>query len=227
MFNIKVDRELLTYLSEKKMRVDELLVIMCFGLGKLEMLKVFLSGRTGDQCTAFMQALERKGLMAKIAPNVEDFDWDNYKVTEEGNVVYEDCLCSISERDIQEMEAMLISSPEVCIIATTEEEQLGTLVREFLALWPEGTRNVNGDKLKSNAIDVGKKMTSFVKKYKFSKETILRATESYLYRQRAQGYTYCSQAHYFISKENISKLASECEDAERNVGNTSTWENVM
>jgi len=211
MFNIKIDKELLTYLSEGKLRLDELLVVMAFGLGKLELLKVLLNGRTGDQCTAFMQAAERKGLVRRLSM-IENFDWDNYAMTEAGNVVYEDCLCNISERDIQAVEAQLVSNPPVCIQPTPAEDELGQTVREFLALWPEGVRNMNGDKIKSNPLDITKKMGQFIKKYKFDRQTIVSSTERYLARQRAQGYAYCNQAMYFIIKDGISKLASECEN---------------
>lgn len=217
MFNIKIDKNIMTYLGEKRLRVDELVVLMCFVLGKIDMVKALLVGRNGDQCTAFMQAMVRKGLMTMLAPEVEGFDWDNYKVTEEGNTVYEECICNVVEESMPVATHLL---PEVDM----DED---ALVTEFLALWPEGTRNANGDYLRTNAADIEKKLKAFVKKYKFSKETILRGTESYLSRQRAQGFAYCNQAHFFVSKDGISKLASECELAERNVGNTGTWENVM
>lgn len=223
MFNIKIDRELLAYLAEKRLRLDELLVVMCFGLGKMELLRVLLNDRTGDQCTAFMQAAERKGLVRRLS-DIENFDWDNYAITEVGNIVYEDCLCNISERDIQDVEARLVSNPPVCLTPTPAEDELGQTVREFLALWPEGVRNMNGDKIKSNPIDVTKKMGQFIKKYKFDRQTIVSSTERYLARQRAQGYTYCNQAMYFILKDGISKLASECENNDEPQGG---WDERM
>lgn len=215
---IKVDKNLLTYLGEKKMRLDEMFTLVCFGTNQLDLIKTFLYGRSGDQCTAFMQSMERKGLMRKLSPGVEDFDWDNYEVTEEGNTVYEDCEYAFREAEIY--------MPEFpAAIIEVEESEADTIAVAFLALWPENTRNTNGDKVKSTLIDVKKKMGQFLRKYRFDKDVILSATERYLSRQRAQGYAYCQQAMYFIMKDGTSKLATECEN--NNVENTSTWDNVM
>ena len=213
--NITIDKTLLSYLAEKKLRLDDVLVLLCFVMGKIDLMRIFLWGRSGDQCTAFMQSLERKGLMRKLAPAVEDFDWDNYVLTAEGNNVYEDCLKWVSEGE------------RVILTPVDMDVDPDELLVEFMALWPEGTRNTNGDNLRSHPDDIRKKLKAFVKKYKFSKETILKATEAYLNRQRMQGYAYCNQAMYFISKDNISKLAGECEMAERNPMNESAWEERM
>lgn len=219
MFNIKIDKDILAYLGERRIRVDELVVIMCFVLGRLDLLRVFLHGKTGDQCTAFMQALVRKDLMRRLAP-LEDFDWDNYELTENGNVIYEDCVVNINEEDIALLKDQLAQYLPVDV-------DFDSLITEFMALWPDDIRNKNGDPIKGSPIDIKKKMKTFINKYKFSKETILKGTENYINGQRSQAYLYCNQAHYFISKDGISKLASECELAEKNVGSTGSWENVM
>ncbi len=206
MFSIDINKDLLSYLNARWMRLDDLMVLMCFGLGRVVLAKSFLRGRFGDQCTAFMQSLERKGLMRKISPDMEDFDWDNYAVTEEGNIVYEDCLAWV-----REPVEVVINTPEC------SDDEVRSLVDAFVELWPPDARNINGDKLIGHAPDIEKKLKAFVKKYKFDQDVILRATENYLSRQRAQGYAYCNQAHYFISKDGISKLAGECDLAGRNV----------
>lgn len=221
MFNIKIDRDLIAYLGYKKIRLDELFIVMCFGLNKIELLKTFLNERTGDQCTAFMQGAERKRLIRKIS-QVEEFNWDNYAITEEGNNMYEECLSNISERDLQALEVQILTSP--CVQLSQEDTDLGQLVKDWLLLWPDGAKNTNGDRLKSNIIDVTKKMGQFIKKYKFDRETIMKSTEKYLTRQRAQGYAYCNQAMYFIMKDGISKLAAECENKDESPVNV--WDNL-
>ncbi len=212
---ITIDKNLLAYLGERKIRMDEIFTLYCFATDKLDLVRTFLYGRSGDQCTAFMQALVRKKLMRRLSPDVEDFDWDNYTVTEEGNNVYEDCEYAFTA------EQMYLPIPAAVIEVTGSESDI--IAAEFIALWPDN-RNLNGDRIKSNLADVSRKMGQFNKRYRFDKDTILRATERYLTRQRAQGYTYCSQAMYFILKDGVSKLAAECEN---NVENTSTWDNVM
>lgn len=217
MFSIEINKDLLSYLNVRRMRVDDLLVMMCYGLGKMDLIRTLLWSRSGDQCSAFMQSLERKGLVRRLSPGVEDFDWDNYVVTEAGNVVYEDCLAWVKEP---------VSIVDVVAVECTDDE-LRSLVDAFVELWPPDARNINGDKLIGHAPDIEKKLKAFVKKYKFTQDVILRATQNYLSRQRTQGYAYCNQAHYFISKDGISKLAGECDLAGRNVENTSTWETRM
>lgn len=223
--NLRVDKNLLTYLGEKRMRIDELFVIMCYTLDKLDLLKVFLQGRSDDQCIAFMQSLERKGLMKKLS-NIEGFDWDNYTITVLGNDVYEDCVSNIIEGEAysQDEAIRLVTSLQGQPVSP-ESVDISIFANEFLNLWPQDARNINGDKLRSNVADTTKKLGAFIKKYRQPKEKIIEGTKRYLERQSRNGYAYCNQAMYFISKDGISKLANECENTEET--NSGAWENVM
>lgn len=220
MFSIKVDNNLLAYLGEQRIRIDELVIIVCFVFDRLDLVKIYLQGKSGDQCSACLQSLVRKGLMRRLC-EIEDFDWDNYELTEGANNVYEDCISNIL------WDVPVIRTTQDLVTMTQGSDDIDVLIASFLLLWPDGVRNLSGELLKNEKKDVKKRMEAFIKKYKFDKDTILKATENFLSKQRAQGYTYCSQSHYFIMKDGVSKLAAECEDAKRNIGSTNAWENVM
>lgn len=218
---IKADKDLLTYIGARRIRIDEMFTLVCYAQNRLDLLKVFLNGRTGDQCTVFMQAMERKGLMRKLSPDAENFDWDNYTVTEEGNEVYEDCIMYFTET----MDAPPQVAQVAPIVVPTGDAEIVDISIAFINLWPEGVKNQAGDRIKSHLSDVVTKMKKFVTKYGFDKDTILAATQRYLDRQRPQGYAYCNQAIYFILKDNVSKLASECMNT--NEPSTDTWDTIM
>lgn len=78
------------------------------------------------------------------------------------------------------------------------------------------------------------KMEKFVKEYGFDKDTILRATQKYIDNEAMNNnYKYLQKAHYFIYKQvggkdnEISNLASFCEEVQDNVDSKSTSTNVL
>jgi len=79
-------------------------------------------------------------------------------------------------------------------------------------LWPEGVKS-GGINVKTDLPGITKKMTSFVKIYKnYTKEQIIEATKYYLEDRKKQNWYMIQRAHYFISKDGISSLASNIED---------------
>ena len=66
---------------------------------------------------------------------------------------------------------------DVVAVECTDDE-LRSLVDAFVELWPPDARNINGDKLIGHAPDIEKKLKAFVKKYKFTQDVILRATQN-------------------------------------------------
>jgi len=60
---------------------------------------------------------------------------------------------------------------------------------------------------------IKKKFQKFFKKYSYKEEDILKAVDRYIQDNRRNP-IYIMEAHYFIEKDNISKLASYCEDME-------------
>lgn len=83
-------------------------------------------------------------------------------------------------------------------------------VEKFRDLFPTGIKS-GGFYVKGSSKDCSKKLNLFIKEYKFNEETILKATENYVKRSRTKGYSYMKLAVYFILKDKISVLASECE----------------
>jgi hypothetical protein len=82
-------------------------------------------------------------------------------------------------------------------------------VKEYLELWPQGVKSV-GRYVRVSETDLETLLKKFVKKYKYSKEVILEATKKYIEEKRKVNWSYITCSDYFISKNNISMLASCC-----------------
>lgn len=85
-------------------------------------------------------------------------------------------------------------------------------INDFREIFPKGIRSgglpVRGDKQSCL-----KKMRKFVKEYpEYDKDLILKATKNYVDNKAREQYNYMQTAHYFIYKQNMSTLASECEN---------------
>lgn len=226
LFNIKIDKTLTSYLASKGIRLEELFVITCFNLNKIDLLKDYLQGRTGDQIIAYLQPLIRKQLLRRITI-LEDHDWDNYELTELADEVFDDCNTNVFEGNIESFLPDHINTSLGKVGKLTEEE-FTSFVTKFLGYFPEGVRNRGGKTIKTNIPDTAKKMRSFLTKYKYTTDIVLKATEMYVSKKRQEGYAWCTAAMYFISKNGVSELASECDAILKgDVTDSHAWDNAM
>lgn len=101
------------------------------------------------------------------------------------------------------------------VIQNTDENDIVEWIKDYNSLFPEpirGQRNLRG-----NEESCALRMKWFLKKYKYTKDHILAATEEYLNSQAASedGHKYTVTSDYFIKKGNgtdcTSRLAQACE----------------
>ncbi len=106
------------------------------------------------------------------------------------------------------------------VIQNTDEQDMQSWIKAYNELFPEpekGQRNLRGDE--ESCL---KRMQWFMKKYKYTKEHILAATEEYINSQAASqdGHKYTVTSDYFIKKgvgvDSTSKLAQACETYDPN-----------
>lgn len=81
--------------------------------------------------------------------------------------------------------------------------------KEWLDLWPSGVKS-GSRYVKASEKDITELLKKFIKKYKFSKEVIIEATKKYLEEKKKVNWSYITCSDYFISKNNVSLLASYC-----------------
>lgn len=108
---------------------------------------------------------------------------------------------------------IIIADCEIIGIFDKEEDSedpWDVFVRTFRDKFPKGVIS-GGYYVRSSTLDCDKKLKEFTKSYKFDAETILEATDRYVSRARLQNYKYMKIATYFISKDRMSTLASECD----------------
>ena len=130
-------------------------------------------------------------LLVRTKERKEEFDYDNYELTDEGREICEKLLNSSYEKKIK----------------------VDTLfVEEFIECFPSGVRNGGFRYLRGDRYAVESNLISFLNKHKnYDKELILKATRNFI-RKFNGDYTYCPTAPYFISKGKTSTLAEECEN---------------
>ena len=106
------------------------------------------------------------------------------------------------------------------IIENTDNEDINIWIKDYNNLFPEpirGQRNLRG-----NEDSCISRMKWFLKKYKYSKEHILAATEEYINSQAISddGHKYTVTSDYFIKKgtgmDVTSRLAQACETYDPN-----------
>jgi hypothetical protein len=87
------------------------------------------------------------------------------------------------------------------------------LVTRFRALFPEGLSKQHGKSFRGNLGKVKDNLKEFKKKFKYTDEEILEATEAYIGRQIMLGKKdFIPQAHYFIKhQQRGSELETACE----------------
>lgn len=95
-----------------------------------------------------------------------------------------------------------------------EEISWDEFVNSFRESFPAGVQS-GSFYVKSSIRDIDSKLKKFVKEYKYPKELILKAVNRYVDNSSKDGYKYMKLAHYFISKNNESALASYCDAIEQ------------
>tara|TARA_R110000787_G_scaffold70320_1_gene156386 strand:+ start:5001 stop:5492 length:492 start_codon:yes stop_codon:yes gene_type:complete len=95
-------------------------------------------------------------------------------------------------------------------ITETEKFNFITFVDDFRTLFPKGIMSggyyVAGDK-----VSCKRKLKKFFQDYDYTPDIVLEATNRYVTTMAKQDFKYMKLSHYFISKDGISTLASECE----------------
>ena len=89
------------------------------------------------------------------------------------------------------------------------------LAKEIRDLFPSGVRS-GGYLVKSSEIDIADKLKKFFKKHKYTHEQVIEATKRYIEGKRNANWNYIQQAQYFIEKNGVSNLASECGNLNEN-----------
>ena len=103
--------------------------------------------------------------------------------------------------------AAFIEKPIVSKVNSSVEDWID----EWFELFPKGIKN-GAYLIRSDKMGCLNKMQSFVKKYpQYNKDIILKATSDYIDYYRMKNWAYMMLAHYFINKNNVSALASSCE----------------
>lgn len=84
-------------------------------------------------------------------------------------------------------------------------------IEEWYNLWPKGVKSMDYY-VKADIKSCDTKMYAFINKYEFNKDEILEATKQYINRLKNRNYEGIMISHNFISKNNVSTLATCCEN---------------
>lgn len=90
---------------------------------------------------------------------------------------------------------------------------------EWYSLWPRGIKS-GGYPVKGDRKGCIKKLVKFTNEHpEFGKDIIIKATKDYVDSCKLNRYNYMKLAHFFIYKDNMSTLASYCEQIQEKVNN--------
>lgn len=115
---------------------------------------------------------------------------------------------------------ILVTEYAVSILGTpksSNKDSFHIFVDKFRKLWPEGKKD-NKWYWRSNTPDLTKRLSSFIKKYKYTQEEILAATVSYL-DTFSEDNTLMQLSKYFIIKGDSSTLLEVLENKDVSVTN--------
>ena len=90
-------------------------------------------------------------------------------------------------------------------------ENFKEMIQHFIDIGPAGKLG-HGRPWRSSPRNLEKVFTWFFKNYKYSWETIIKATQIYLQENEKGNHKYTQQSHYFVRKNDHSKLADYCEN---------------
>lgn len=85
------------------------------------------------------------------------------------------------------------------------------MIEKYVLLGPKGKLG-SGRPWKSSPTNLKKVFTWFFRNYKYDWQTILTATMLYLEESEKDNHKYTQQSHYFVRKNDYSKLADYCEN---------------
>ena len=196
---LEVNKKVLDKIKEDNIPLNlagsVLLILMALYHDNYRFLEEFSDESREKHVMLLFQMLLRKGYIREAT--IAEMDEELYKLTDKG------------KNFIQFAEAVSL------IVKNTDEDDLENWIKEYNSLFPEpvrGQRNLRGDEGSCM-----KRMEWFLKKYKYTKEHILAATEEYINSQAASsdGHKYTVTSDYFIKKgtgtEMTSRLAQACE----------------
>jgi hypothetical protein len=211
---ISISKKNAKWLAEHNLQAEDLFVLKIFNSDDTSVLQQYLTFKTPNQKLVYFQSLVRRGWLEMLV-DIDEFSWDNYKLTEEAVKVIEylegeDVVKNVELVNLASRDTTEIVLDNKVIVEEEKETIFDQFVEEFRNKWPEG-RNGGGVSFRGNKVDIKNKLIKFMNKYKFNKETILSAADSYLAPFKRKGFEYCQAAEYFILKNQTSTLAGHCE----------------
>ena len=190
---IKINEEVIEKLLKEGFYPNEMfsLYFALKALGEKEtaLLDSYDDYNTSKRAIITYQTLYRRGLIEK---NGED-----------GKVYF-----NLTEKGTELLNSLTALTPEEVKIAGEKPSVCKEWIDEWIKLFPvkSGNRLLRSDK-KSCEI----KMNTFIKAYKYDRDTIFAATKSYLIEQSGENFKYTKNAVYFINKKDEgSALAGWC-----------------
>ena len=190
MLNLTITQELIKYLKGKGFYPDTLLskyvILYCLYNHQEPILDDFDDFSTSKRFMVLYIELMKDGF-----------------VTENGD----EYIFKLTPKAITLMEEInQILKPE-----EKEADKVDDWIQEWIELFPSGVKT-GGKLVRSDKKSAHLKMKKFVKNYKFDKDTIFKATQSYLQDRERNGWQYTKAAVYFIDKRDEgSGLAEWCE----------------
>lgn len=144
-----------------------------------------------------------------IDPSTLSLNFDNFEITAFGIDIIKNQ--NINTKDL---------------VVKNYKGDFDSFVNAYYELFPTKVRQGNL-LVRSDKTSCAKKLKKFIKEYpEFDYDIILKATANYINKCSKDGYRYIKVSHYFIYKDNVSTLASECEETKLAISEGTFQENL-
>lgn len=207
---VQFSKAIIDRMKAHKITVDVMgtvyLILLALFEEKYDLLDVLDDDSKERRAGVLYRQLVLRGLLEPTTPVDDTF----YRLTAKGNELVtffkEQCKDQLPKNSE-------VHAEDLVTIVETEREDVEKWIGQYVNLFP--LNNAEGRMLRTHEVTAGSKMKLFVKRYKYSKDVILAATELYLKEQEHNDSThkYTKNSSNFIQKYGTgieSELASWC-----------------
>ena len=172
----------LQILEDNNLQIEQLFLLYLLKENRDEFLNYI--SKTVQDPYVILQNLHRNDY---IFTNKTYLDFESIKITKKGNST------------VDELNPKTLFKKEI------------DWIDEWRNLWAEVPNDIRERRIRQSKNNVLTKMNKFIKKTNYSKDVIFTATINYINKCQLNNYKSIQSNDYFIEKDGISNLESECE----------------
>lgn len=207
--NIKFNKEVIDRVKQSNIQLDlmgtVLFVLVGLSEDRLDLLEYADDSNKQRRMIVLYRQLEHRGLLERTTVGKS-----LYRLTPKG----EELVSHVKQQCDEDIVFTFVHTEEEPTQAEAADasDPIRDWIEQWVNIFPDN--NGEGRRLRTHPAHLVAKMRKFIEKYKFDKDTILKATKSYISTQEQgnDGHKYTRTANYFINKGMGSTYTSDLAD---------------